>query len=161
MAICGVALLPLFCKLFVWESLFISMRNLVVVVRFIAMVALSGLLSVGSSIAEETEMDMDLMQTIEDTNDSLSSNVALEEGEAAIADAKILNELFGVVEDHYIKEVAAGGDFAEAVDLSSKSKKLTADIIDQLNAGDFESAANSATDLARTCKTCHNFYKED
>ncbi len=137
------------------------MGNLVVVaLRFIAVPILSGLLAVGS-IAEETEMDMDLMQTIEDTNDSLSSNVALEEGEAAIADAKILNELFGVVEEHYTKEVAAGGDFAEAVDLSSKSIKLTAEIIEQLNAGDFESAANSATDLARTCKTCHNFYKED
>lgn len=137
------------------------MGNLVVVaLRFIAVPILSGLLAVGS-IAEETEMDMDLMQTIEDTNDSLSSNVALEEGEAAIADAKILNELFGVVEEHYTKEVAAGGDFAEAVDLSSKSIKLTAEIIEHLNAGDFESAANSATDLARTCKTCHNFYKED
>ena len=137
------------------------MGNLVVVaLRFIAVPILSGLLAVGS-IAEETEMDMDLMQTIEDTNDSLSSNVALEEGEAAIADAKILNELFGVVEEHYTKEVDAGGDFAEAVDLSSKSIKLTAEIIEQLNAGDFESAANSATDLARTCKTCHNFYKED
>lgn len=137
------------------------MGNLVVVaLRFIAVPILSGLLAVGS-IAEETEMDMDLMQTIEDTNDSLSSNVALEEGEAAIADAKILNELFGVVEEYYTKEVAAGGDFAEAVDLSSKSIKLTAEIIEQLNAGDFESAANSATDLARTCKTCHNFYKED
>ena len=137
------------------------MGNLVVVaLRFIAVPILSGLLAVGS-IAEETEMDMDLMQTIEDTNDSLSSNVALEEGEAAIADAKILNKLFGVVEEHYTKEVDAGGDFAEAVDLSSKSIKLTAEIIEQLNAGDFESAANSATDLARTCKTCHNFYKED
>lgn len=140
--------------------LFKSMRNLVVVaLRFMAIAVVGGVLAVGS--IAETEMDMDLMQTIEDTNDSLSSNVALEEGEAAIADAKILNELFGVVESHYTKEVAAGGDFAEAVDLSSKSIKLTADIIDQLNAGDFESAANSATDLARTCKTCHNFYKED
>lgn len=140
--------------------LFKSMRNLVVVaLRFMTIAVVGGLLAVGS--IAETEMDMDLMQTIEDTNDSLSSNVALEEGEAAIADAKILNELFGVVEGHYTKEVAAGGDFAEAVDLSSKSIKLTADIIDQLNAGDFESAANSATDLARTCKTCHNFYKED
>lgn len=137
------------------------MRYLVVGLRFVVIAIGSSLLINSVCVAEETEMDMDLMQTIEDTNDSLSSNVALEESEAAIADAQILNELFGVVEEHYKKELAAGEDVAEAVDLSSKSKKLTADIIDQLNASDFESAANSATDLARTCKTCHNFYKED
>lgn len=140
---------------------FNSMRNLVGVLRFILVVIGSSLLINGACIAEETEMDMDLMQTIEDTNDSLSSNVALEEAEAAITDAQILNELFGVVVQHYKKELAAGEDVAEAVDLSTKSVKLTADIVDQLKAGDFESAANTATDLARTCKTCHNFYKED
>lgn len=137
------------------------MRYIVFVLRFVVIAIGSSLLISSVCVAEETEMDMDLMQTIEDTNDSLSSNVALEEAEAAITDAQILNELFGVVEEHYKKELAAGEDVAEAVDLSSKSKKLTADIIDQLNASDFESAANSATDLARTCKTCHNFYKED
>lgn len=140
---------------------FYSMRDLAVVLRFIVIALCSSLLINSTCIAEETEMDMDLMQTIEDTNDSLSSNVALEETEAAVADAQILNELFGVVAEHYKKELAAGEDVAEAVELSTKSVKLTADIIDQLNAGDFESAANTATDLARTCKTCHNFYKED
>lgn len=140
---------------------FNSMRNLVGVLRFVLVVIGSSLLINSACIAEETEMDMDLMQTIEDTNDSLSSNVALEEAEAAITDAQILNELFGVVVEHYKKELAAGEDVAEAVDLSIKSVKLTADIVDQLKAGDFESAANTATDLARTCKTCHNFYKED
>lgn len=110
-----------------------------------------------NAFAEEAEMDMDLMQTIEDTNDSLSSNVALEEGEAALADAQTMQELFITVEDFFKQQP----DSAEALELTIKSKHLLDDIVQQVNSGDFESAANSATDLARACKTCHNFYKED
>ncbi|MFC3115330.1 hypothetical protein [Cellvibrio fontiphilus] len=111
--------------------------------------------------AQELEMDMDLMQTIESTNDNLSSNIALENAESAIADAQTLNELFAVVADHYQQELAAGKDVAEAVDLTNKSLKFSSEIITFLQQEDYESAANTATDLARTCKTCHNFYKED
>jgi hypothetical protein len=141
--------------------LFTLMRNLVVVLRFFAVVIGSSLLISFTSFAQEAEMDMDLMQTIESTNDNLSSNIALENAESAIADAQTLNELFAVVEAHYTKEAAAGKDVAEAVDLTKKSVKFSSEIITFLGQNDFESAANTATDLARTCKTCHNFYKED
>jgi len=137
------------------------MRNFVVVVRFVAIAMVSGLLINPASFAEEAEMDMDLMQTIESTNDNLSSNIALENAESAIADAKTLNELFVVVEEHYKKASAAGEDVAEAVDLSTKSVKFSNEIMVFLEQKDFDSAANTATDLARTCKTCHNFFKED
>jgi len=137
------------------------MRSLEVVLRFVAVVVGSSLLISTASFAEETEMDMDLMQTIESTNDNLSSNIALENAESAIADAQTLNELFAIVEEHYKKEAASGQDVAEAVDLSKKSVKFSNEIITFLEQKDFDSAANTATDLARTCKTCHNFYKED
>jgi hypothetical protein len=137
------------------------MRNLAVALRFVAVVIGSSLLISFTSFAQEAEMDMDLMQTIESTNDNLSSNIALENAESAIADAQTLNELFAVVEEHYSKELAAGKDVAEAVDLTKKSVKFSSEIITFLGQNDFESAANTATDLARTCKTCHNFYKED
>lgn len=150
-----------FYKLFFWDVLFKSMRNLVVVLRFVAVVITSFLLISSASVAQEAEMDMDLMQTIESTNDNLSSNIALENAESAIADAQTLNELFAVVEAHYTKELVAGEDVAEAVDLTKKSVKFSSEIMIFLEQNDFESAANTATDLARTCKTCHNFYKED
>ncbi|HEY8938808.1 MAG TPA: hypothetical protein VIM59_01420 [Cellvibrio sp.] len=137
------------------------MRNFVVALRFIVLLFGLNLLAISAPFAEESEMDMDLMQTIEDTNDSLTSNVSLEDADAATADAQTLNELFAVVVEHYQKDLAAGNDVAEAVKLSEKSKKLSGDIISQVKAGDFESAAHSATELSRTCKTCHNFYKED
>lgn len=140
-----------------WEF----MRKFAVAVRFIVSLLSIYALTVPAVIAQDTEMDMDLMQTIESTNDNLSSNIALENAESAIADAQTLNELFAIVEAHYEKEVAAGKDFAEAVDLSKKTIKFSSEIMAFLEQQDFESAANTATDLARACKTCHNFYKED
>lgn len=137
------------------------MRNFAVALRFFVLLFGLNLLAISAPFAEESEMDMDLMQSIEDTNDSLTSNVALEDADAATADAQTLDELFAVVVKHYQKDLAAGNDVAEAVRLSEKSKKISGDIISQVKAGDFESAANSATELSRTCKTCHNFYKED
>lgn len=137
------------------------MRNFAVALRFVVLLFGLNLLAISAPFAEESEMDMDLMQSIEDTNDSLTSNVALEDADAATTDAQTLNELFTVVVEHYQKDLAAGNDVAEAVRLSEKSKKISGDIISQVKAGDFESAANSATELSRTCKTCHNFYKED
>jgi hypothetical protein len=136
-------------------------KTFVVVLHFF--VFLSGMIILVSRplVAEETEMDMDLMQTIESTNDNLSSNIALENVESAIADAQTLNELFVVVAEHYQRELATGKDVAEAVDLTRKSIKFSGEIITSLQQQDFDSAANTATDLARTCKTCHNFYKED
>lgn len=137
------------------------MRNFAVAIRFIGLLFGINLLAISAPFAEEAEMDMDLMQTIESTNDNLSSNIALENAESAAADAKTLGELFAVVEEHYKKELAAGNDVAEAVDLTTKSIKFSNEIRTFLEQKDFESAANTATDLARTCKTCHNFYKED
>jgi hypothetical protein len=137
------------------------MRKFAVAVRFIVGLLSIYALTVPAVLAQDTAMDMDLMQTIESTNDNLSSNIALENAESAIADAQTLNELFAIVEAHYEKEVAAGKDFAEAVDLSKKTIKFSSEIMVFLEQQDFESAANTATDLARACKTCHNFYKED
>jgi hypothetical protein len=111
---------------------------------------------IGVVQAADAELDMDLMQTIEDTNKSLSSNIAIQNAPASTADAKELQALFGQVESHFI----AKGDAADAVDLSRKSKDLASAIIKSVAAKDFGMAMDSATDLSRTCRTCHTFYKK-
>jgi hypothetical protein len=102
-------------------------------------------------------VDMDLMQTIEEINDNLASNIALENAEASLSDARELADLFVIVEEHYVKEP----DAADAITISRDSRNLTAAIVDALGARNFESAANSATDLSRACRACHTFYRED
>jgi hypothetical protein len=118
----------------------------------LAAVILAGALEVNAA-----GVDMDLMQTIEEINDNLASNIALENAEASLSDARELADLFVIVEEHYVKEP----DAADAVTISRDSRSLTAAIVDALGSRDFESAANSATDLSRACRSCHTFYRED
>ena len=117
-----------------------------------------GLLGVLAGVvrAADVELDMDLMQTIEDTNKSLSSNIATRNADASTADAKELQQLFGKVEDHFV----AKGGADDAVDLSRKSKELAGAIIKSVSGKDFDAASESATTLSRTCRTCHTFYKK-
>jgi len=124
------------------------MRKLILLISFFAAFA--------ANISAE-EMEMDLMQNIEDTNKSLSSNIALQRVEPSLEDAKQLTSMFEVVEAHFIKK----GDAENAVDLSKKSKELAQDIAKLVTEKNFDTATNLATDLSRTCKSCHTFYKKE
>lgn len=104
----------------------------------------------------EDGLDTELMQTIEDTNKSLASSIALQQSKQATADAKELTEMFAQVEGYYTRK----GDAADAVDLARKSRELSTKILGHIDAKDYGAATNTATDLSRTCKTCHNFYKK-
>jgi ABC-type sugar transport system substrate-binding protein len=106
--------------------------------------------------ADEEELSTDLMQSIEDTNKSLASNIATQNAKGATSDAKELNEMFSQVETFYVHK----SDAVDAVELARKSKNLSAEIIRQVDAKAFDKATNTATDLSRACKTCHNFYKK-
>lgn len=110
-----------------------------------------------SSIADEPGLDTDLMQSIEDTNKSLSSNIALKDAKGAQADSKELHEMFGKVQAYFEQK----GDAGDAVDLAKKSLTLTDSIVASVNHNDFDAASDSATTLSRTCRTCHTFYKKE
>lgn len=125
------------------------MRNL-----FVFLVLAGGL--VGSAGSVESAIDMDFMQTVEDTNKSLASNIAVNDAKSSIADAKQLEGMFAQIEAFYAQK----GDAADAVDLSKKSKELSIEIMKFVGAKDFDTATNKATDLSRACKSCHSFYKK-
>jgi len=110
----------------------------------------------GSVRSAEDELSTELMQTIEDTNKSLASNIALKASKGASSDAKELTEMFTKVEAFYVNK----GNAPDAVDLAKKSRELSAQILRSIASNDYASATDSATTLSRTCKTCHNFYKK-
>jgi hypothetical protein len=114
------------------------------------------LLAAGAAWSAEAELDSDWMQSIEDTNKNLSSNIALKNAPGATADARELGQMFGKVEAFFV----AKGDAHDAVDLSKKSVQLTGDIVKSVSASDFDAATHAATDLSRTCRTCHTFCKK-
>ena len=106
--------------------------------------------------AADGEVDMDLMQTIEDTHKSLSSHIALKEAQASIADATELAQMFTTVESHFQKK----GDAADAVAISKKSRELAAGIVTLVDSKNFDAANDAATALGRACRECHTFYKK-
>lgn len=110
-----------------------------------------------NAVCAEPEMGMDLMQNIEDTNKSLSSNIALANKQAAGDDAKELARMFQEVETFFVHK----GDAANAVDLARQSRELSAEIVQLVATGKFEVATDKATTLSRTCRTCHTFYKKE
>ena len=122
-----------------------------------ALILIVGVLAVASVVqAAVAELDTDLMQTIEDTNKSLASNIAVGDKKGAGSDAAELHEMFLKVEAFYTQK----GDAQDAVDLSRKSLALTEKIGQQVQSNNFGDATNTATDLSRNCKSCHNFYKK-
>lgn len=125
------------------------MRKVIVAVGLLA--ALGGVVR-----AADGELDMDLMQTIEDTNKSLASNIAVQDAAGSTRDAQELNQLFSTVESHYVRQ----GNAPDAVELSRKSLDLTTSIVKSVGNKDFTAASESATALSRNCRACHTFYKK-
>ena len=122
------------------------------------LIVFGAMLSVCAGLAlAAVELDTDLMQNIDDTNKSLASNIALKDGNAAIADAKSMNAMFGTVETYFVQK----GDAANAVDLTKQSRELTLAIVNAVTANDYDAATDAATTLSRTCKKCHTFYKKE
>jgi len=125
--------------------------------RKFSLILAATLLFSTSVIADEPGLDTDLMQSIEDTNKSLSSNIALKDATAAVSDSKELNEMFSKVQTYFEQKGGAG----DAVDLAKKSRGLTDTIQTAVAHNDFDTATDSATTLSRTCRTCHTFYKKE
>lgn len=117
----------------------------------------SGLLAFVLLGSAHAELGMDVMQNMEDVNKSLSSNLSLREAKGALADASELEGLFAQVEAHFV----ARGDAANGVELSRQSRTLAQTIVKAVSAGRFEEATDAATQLSRTCRTCHTFYKKE
>jgi len=124
--------------------------------RKISLIAGILILFASSVWAAVAELDSDLMQAVEDVNKSMASNIALKDKKGSLSDATELSGMFAEIEHFYVSK----GDADDAVKLSRKSRELVADILKSVNGGDFDHATNLATDLSRTCKSCHNFYKK-
>ena len=122
------------------------------------LIAFGAMLFVSAGLAlAAVELDTDLMQNIDDTNKSLASNIATQDGKAAIADAKSMIDMFGTVETYFVQK----GDAANAVELTKQSRELTLAIVNAVTANNYDAATDAATTLSRTCKKCHTFYKKE
>jgi len=116
---------------------------------------LSQLVLLSSVASAQFEITADAMRDIEDTTKSLDSNVALKETKNAVTEAKELVSFFRQVEVYYAQQPNA----ADAVGYARKTHELAAQALTALEAQNFDQAGDSVSALTRSCKACHDVYK--
>jgi hypothetical protein len=121
---------------------------------------LCGLLVVLSSAAMCAEIDLqdfddDLMRDMDTAIKDLEPVIGAKNAAAANGDAELLRDGFKQTEDYFAKK----GTAADAVEFARKSEELTATVLKDIGANDFDAAANSARALSKSCRVCHDVYK--
>jgi cytochrome c556 len=124
------------------------------------MSVLCGLLAVLSGGAVFAEIDLkdfddDLMRDMDTAIKDLEPVVGAKNAVAATGDAELLRDGFKQTEEYFAKK----GGAPDAVEFARKSEELTAAVLKDITANDFDAAANSARALSKSCRTCHDVYK--
>jgi cytochrome c556 len=110
--------------------------------------------AVGADI-DLRDFDDDLMRDMDTAIKDLEPVLGAKNATAANGDAELLRDGFKQTEDYFAKKGAA----ADAVDFARKSQELTATVLKDISANDFDAAATSARALSKSCRTCHDVYK--
>jgi hypothetical protein len=95
------------------------------------------------------------MRTIDEKNQSVQSNIADKNADAAAADAKVLGDTFKLVEKFWTQR----GNAPDAVELSQKAQERAAEVLKSAAAKDFDAAATQSIKIAETCTACHRLYR--
>lgn len=120
------------------------------IIQFGIYLSLTGVL-----LSAYAAVDADFMQIMEETQDNLASNISLKDAKAALADAKQMEEMFKETEAFFVKK----GNAADGVTWAQESRELARNVSRAVGANDFDTAAQQAVSLAKTCKACHKIYK--
>jgi hypothetical protein len=115
--------------------------------------ALSG--SLAYAEIDLSDFDDDSMRDMDDANKDLGPVLGAKNGDAALADAQVIQNVLKQTEAYFVKK--GGAD--DAVKLAQKGQSSVAAVITAIGKSDFESAAASARDTAKNCRSCHDLYK--
>ncbi|KQY81006.1 MULTISPECIES: cytochrome c [Roseateles] len=108
-----------------------------------------------ATAALAAQVDADSMRDAEDVLHNLDSRISLQD-KKALDDAKELARYFQQVEGHF----SAKADASRGVDLARKSQAHATAIAAAVEAGNYDAAMDSLSDLTRSCKACHEVYKK-
>ncbi|WP_159730839.1 hypothetical protein [Methylosinus sp. Ce-a6] len=100
------------------------------------------------------DYDDDLMRDLEKTIKYFEPDITARNAQAAKEDAEVLLDGFRYTEDYFAKK---GKD--DAVAISRDGSRLVADVVQNVEKGDFDAAAASAREATQVCKSCHEIYK--
>lgn len=110
---------------------------------------------IGIVLTAFAAVDADLMQSMDERQKSLSSNLALKDAKGALQDAREMEEMLKEVEQHFVQK----GNAPDGVNWSQESRQLANGVAQAVTAHDFTGASQKAITLAKNCKACHQIYK--
>ena len=106
-------------------------------------------------VAQDDSEYQGWMKAVGATSGSLRKNLQAKNGDAAAADAKKLQEIFGHVHNYWNdKHVDDAMEFAMA------ASSGFGDVADQSAAGNFDEAAATLKTTSANCGGCHNAHRE-
>jgi len=101
------------------------------------------------------DYDDELMRSLDKTIKYFEPDITAGNAQSATEDAEILLDGFKYTEDYFTKK----GNAADAVKISQQGQEFIAAALKSVAASDFETAAEAARGVARTCRACHDVYK--
>jgi hypothetical protein len=122
--------------------------------RTFVCVALLATLSSGATAHDIFDFD-DWMQRIEDGSLDLQRHIAARNSGGAVAAARELEELYGLMEKFFKDREGA----ADAVRYSREGRDFAKRALQALDAGRFAAARRDALSIAHGCRDCHFSYK--
>jgi hypothetical protein len=109
-----------------------------------------------TAVRAASMLDFDVwMRAIDKRSVDVQKNIDARKTDAAIADARELARLYGLMETYFVDD----GHFADAVTMSQSGRTLAAGIPAALAAQDFDGASKAALEIAHTCNDCHDVHK--
>ena len=97
----------------------------------------------------------DWMQRIDDGSQELQRHISTRDRDAAVAAARELEELYGLMEKFFDRRDGAG----DAVRWSREGRKYASQALRDLEAQKFSAARRNALAIAHGCRDCHVNYK--
>ena len=120
----------------------------------VSLVALCAIAVTAARAASVLDFDV-WMRAIDKHSVDVQKNIDARKTDAAAADARELERLYGLMETYFVDD----GHAPDAVTLSQSGKALAAGIPAALAAQDFDGASKAALEISHACNDCHDVHK--
>ena len=138
-----------------WESQ-VTMRKLLMLSTLAAMFVAAPVLAQRVTI-DLKDYDDDLMHDIDRVIKYFEPDISGQNADAARDDIAELRRGFNYTEDYFSKK----GNTQDAVDISRQGLQSLDIVSKELEAQNFDGAAEAARDVSKACRSCHDTYKPD
>jgi hypothetical protein len=132
------------------------MRKMLMLSTLAAMIGAAPVLAQRVTV-DLKDYDDDLMHDIDRALKNFEPDISGQNAEAARDDVAELRRGFTYTEDYFTKK----GNTPDAVEISRQGLQLLEAVVKDLDAQNFDSAAETARDVSKACRSCHDTYKPD